>query len=578
MQTKLDQAIKREIIHKSQIDELRKELLQIEKSYERREQTYILESKNYLDQIQKYQQMIADTKIKAIQKLDSEHYDMSKKLKKEIEGLRKQIKVKDDIINQLKDIENSDKRKERKDIRKILNKFKEVITNCETQIKNYVRDQPNLNQMLLDLNSKHNKAEGEMMKQLAVAREELYSQQEKMREISEQDYQEIIKELEHKLIVANNELDHAKRNLIEYINSLNSLEDIIKDSQEDGIGENEEIERLRLENHRLNEENASLITSKRQMDKHYVTEIERLKRENQSYKSEVTSISREYDKLSLTIGSVYKNLEIWRDREQIIRENYDRMEHKLNTALQLKKKGKDFDKSEAVIRSEEESALKEEHKKMEKLLQLSQDKWNEEKATLNEEIFSLRNRIDKAEDYFNEVSDKMTQELKTFKETRLAIANQSEELMLRIQETDMLFKRLSEEHERSENEQASKDQELVVALGDDIAFLKNKLREEQDQHDNQLKELNKAYEEKLMAQMLREEALTKQVDELKAELRDTEETFESYKYLNQKEINNMISELNTLRRHSNVRQDQVQRREKKLKDEITKLKRQLDGR
>ena len=168
--------------------------------------------------------------------------------------------------------------------------------------------------------------------------------------------------------------------------------------------------------------------------------------------------------------------------------------------------------------------------------------------------------------------------MKTFKETRLAIANQSEELKLRIQETDMLFKRLSEEHERSESEQASKDQELVIALGDDIAFLKNKLREEQDEHDNQLKEINKAYEEKLMAQMLREEALTKQVDELKAELGDTEETFESYKYLNQKEINNMISELNTLRRHANVRQDQVQRREKKLKDEIAKLKRQLDGR
>lgn len=104
------------------------------------------------------------------------------------------------------------------------------------------------------------------------------------------------------------------------------------------------------------------------------------------------------------------------------------------------------------------------------------------------------------------------------------------------------------------------------------------MREEQDLHESELKTLQKAYEEKLQAQMLREQTLNKQVEEYKAELNETETAFESYKYLNQKEINNMISELNTLRRHANVRQDQVGRREKKLKDEIKKLKNQLDGR
>ena len=277
LQTKLDHSLKREKLLKSQIEELSKEVLQIQKSYESREKTYIAESKSYLDQIQKYQKMITDNKVKAIQKLDSEHYDVSKKLKKEIETLRNQIQVKDSIIDKLKDIENSDKRKERKDIQKLLIKFKEVIASWEDQIKQYSREQPGINQMLLELNSKHNKAEEEILHQLAAAKQEIVNQKEKVRIISEQDYNEIIRDLQHQLMYSNNELDHAKRNLIEYITSLNQLEDLIKENQSLSISENDEIERLRLENHRLNEENSSLIESKKQIDKYFNDEVEKLK-------------------------------------------------------------------------------------------------------------------------------------------------------------------------------------------------------------------------------------------------------------------------------------------------------------
>ena len=214
-----------------------------------------------------------------------------------------------------------------------------------------------------------------------------------MRIISEQNQEEIIMELENKLVISNNELDHAKRNLIQYINSLNSLEDMIKENQSYSITENEEVQRLRLENDRLNEENSSLISSKRSMDEHYQAEIDKLKRETQGQKAEMLNMEREFDKSSLKITTVYKNLEVWREREQTIRENYDRMEQKLKLATALKKKSKDSLKSESVILTEEEISLKEEQKKVEKLLKLSQSKWNDEKAVLNEEIFNLRARL-----------------------------------------------------------------------------------------------------------------------------------------------------------------------------------------
>ena len=90
------------------------------------------------------------------------------------------------------------------------------------------------------------------------------------------------------------------------------------------------------------------------------------------------------------------------------------MEFKLSSAVDIKSKAKDLSKSEAVIRSEEDAAIKEEHRKLEKLLQLSQDKWNEEKAAINEEVFALRDRLKTWEDYFSEMADKMNEESKTF--------------------------------------------------------------------------------------------------------------------------------------------------------------------
>ena len=161
---------------------------------------------------------------------------------------------------------------------------------------------------------------------------------------------------------------------------------------------------------------------------------------------------------------------------------------------------------------------------------------------------------------------------KLFSESRTTLQNQLELLKQRIIETESVMKMYNNDMEKSKSDHESKEQELVITLNDDISFLKNKLREEQEQHEADLTQLNKAFEEKLIAQTLREDTLYKQIDELKLELAETEKTYESYRAVNQSEISSMISELNKLRRLSNVRQDQFSRREKKLKAEVNKTK------
>ena len=166
----------------------------------------------------------------------------------------------------------------------------------------------------------------------------------------------------------------------------------------------------------------------------------------------------------------------------------------------------------------------------------------------------------------------MNEESKVFIESRTLLINQIEQLKSRILETESIMRMYNNDMEKSKADFESKEQELVVTLNDDLSFLKNKLREQQEQNEADITQLNKAFEEKLIAQTLREETLYKQIDELKLELSETEQSYESYKTVNQNEINSMISELNKLRRLSNIRQDQFNRREKKLKAEVQKTK------
>lgn len=144
--------------------------------------------------------MIADTKIKAINKLDVEYYDLSADLKKEIVTLRSQIAAKNETIKQLKDIENSDKRKERNDIKKIIDKYRQVIDSSELDFKSYIKDMPHINQVIIDLNNKHTEAEMQLLTELKKAKKELTEQKEINRSLINQNNDEIIANMEQKLM------------------------------------------------------------------------------------------------------------------------------------------------------------------------------------------------------------------------------------------------------------------------------------------------------------------------------------------------------------------------------------------
>jgi hypothetical protein len=83
------------------------------------------------------------------------------------------------------------------------------------------------------------------------------------------------------LVRTQQELEGSKKILLTHIDTINALEERIKIRGEAGLfDKDDEIVRIRMENHRLNSENAALLSGKQKLETYFASEIERL---NHSY-------------------------------------------------------------------------------------------------------------------------------------------------------------------------------------------------------------------------------------------------------------------------------------------------------
>lgn len=73
------------------------------------------------------------------------------------------------------------------------------------------------------------------------------------------------------------ELEGSKKILLTHIDTINALEDRIKlKGSSEQFDKDDEMVRIKMENLRLNAENAALLSGKQKMETHYTDEIEKL--------------------------------------------------------------------------------------------------------------------------------------------------------------------------------------------------------------------------------------------------------------------------------------------------------------
>ena len=122
----------------------------------------------------------------------------------------------------------------------------------------------------------------------------------KIRELEANNKQKEYEEVNSKLVKTEAELTHSKQNLVNYIQSLNALEDKLKhklENSEVNVDENDEILRLRMENVRLNEENSSLLNAKQTTEANLNNRIEELNKKLFTKTEECEELQSKYSNL-----------------------------------------------------------------------------------------------------------------------------------------------------------------------------------------------------------------------------------------------------------------------------------------
>ncbi len=187
---------------------------------------------------------------------------------------------------------------------------------------------------------------------------------------------EKIAALETALAKTQQELEGSKKILLAHIDTINALEDRIKlRGENEQFDKDDEMVRIKMENLRLNAENAALLNSKQKMETHYTDEIQKLNskylKKADDYDSALSILSllnpmlAKYNNLQETVTSKkLEELRAWKKRSENMRKTITSLEEKLSDLATRNSQITLFQEHQTEFRDEEHRKLAEEAKRV----------------------------------------------------------------------------------------------------------------------------------------------------------------------------------------------------------------------
>ena len=161
--------------------------------------------------------------------------------------------------------------------------------------------------------------------------DEVSSLKFKIRELEANNKEKEYTELKTKLIQTEAELSHAKQNLVNYIHSFNALEDKVKSRLADQSARfdfNDEILRLKLENQRLHEENASLLLQKAKSDEQLNNRLDDVTKKLFVKTEECDELQSKYWNLLTTLNAErHEEIKAWTRWQDLIKWSIAELKH-----------------------------------------------------------------------------------------------------------------------------------------------------------------------------------------------------------------------------------------------------------
>jgi hypothetical protein len=318
--------------------------------------------------------------------------------KKELETIRKAYDEKSKELDSI-DKELIKFNAPRKALTASLEGFQNIINKTKQSEEKWKADIGQVFKNISALNEAHTAEESNSAQQLASLSEELKNVRLELRKKESLKSEEKISALEAELLKTQQELEGSKKILLTHIDTINTLEERIKikkDTEE--FDKDDEMVRINMENHRLNSENAALLSGKQKMETYYSNEIEKLNNNYLKKSNDFDSVLAKFNNLNESIASKkIEELKAWKKRSEVIRKSMAAVEEKVHEVSLRNNELIKFQGQQENYGKEEITLLREEAKKMDTIYGNSRAVYENDKKLKEEEIKVLIEKLNCSE-------------------------------------------------------------------------------------------------------------------------------------------------------------------------------------
>jgi chromosome segregation ATPase len=391
-----------------EIERMRDEVGSLQMFFDNREVNYVQETRKYADNVKKLHTLLE----RAHERME-EGWDpmksVSEALRKQVDTLQIQLQQKEGESEKLRAEVINAQNSQRKEITTTVTHFKHYLNNLEIEEEETEMKYKNFLNERMENDKITSERELDDLNKINDSLSEINDLRFRIRELEANNKEKEYNEANTKLVKTEAELTHAKQNLVNYIQSLNTLEDKMKNKLEANnvsMDENDEILRLKMENVRLNEENSSLLNSKQFTEEDLNDRIEELNKKLFIKTEECEELQTKYSNLLNSLnGEREEEIKSWLRRQDLIKRTVEELRIQLEKSRDKRTSALAMKDQESKLVSDEVKLLRIEGNKLQKFWDNQFNDWVKEKRTYQDEIESLRNTIDTVEEYYGEVTE-----------------------------------------------------------------------------------------------------------------------------------------------------------------------------
>ncbi len=517
----LGEGLSKETHVKALVAQLTAELLELQKTFDQREQDLTEDAKKIVEERRAVQETIDKAYAEISRNVAPQEFaNVYEAQKRELEFTLRELAEKSAELGELKDKEAAGLKGSRKAISATLDSFQNFMKKSK-QVEDKLRGELKaLVAAVKKADESHTLEEEATTAQVAALNEELKKLRIELRNRDAQNYEEKIVALETALMKVQSELEGSKKILLAHIDTINALEDRIKlKGESEAFDKDDEMVRIKMENLRLNSENAALLSGKQKMETHYADEIQKLNARYLKKAEDYDAILTKFNNLTETAANKkLEELRAWKKRSENLRKTLSTLEEKLADLSGKNTELLRFQDQHTELYTEEYKKLKEEVEKSDKYWTAKQQDWEKRAKLLEDQISVLREKSKMAELAFNQMKLLLQEKAKMI-QSAVAHCEVVEKTYTSTAESLKRGTSLITDWIRKQDEISKKSGESVVeALKKQIESLQTALAATKHEHEAEVSNVSSSYLSKIALLKEKEENALLEVESLRAQL------------------------------------------------------------